>query len=232
MTSWAGAIDPDGQPAWGESRFYVWVGFYFFHMLKNVETLESNNPDPLKEKLNATTITGRGRSAPGWLERRTSTPSRPSCWRGMKLTPSVTLELQQQQVSFTMHSLCVHFMSFYLKLASEPPYGGCLTSHNAQDPDLFKLSRNYCQYNTIRLSLTINLLAISAVYRHGCRYLKIQFQKHYGYRFLKITLHGNLSLSSIQKWTDAFISFRFVLIWLLHNKNSLSPSEILSLYYK
>ena len=108
-------------------------------------------------------------------------------------------------------------------LASEPPYGGCLTSHNAQDPDLFKLSRNYCQCNTIvligsiRLSLTINLLAISAVYRYGCRYLKIQFQKHY--RSLKITLHGDLSLSSIQKWTDAFISFRFVLIWLLHNKN-------------
>ena len=114
---------------WG-AVFTCGLDFIFFHMLKNVETLESNNPDPLKEKLNATTTTGRGRSAPGWLERRTSTPSRPSCWRGMKLTPSVTLELQQQQVSFTMHSLCVHFMSFYLKLASEPPYGECLTSHN------------------------------------------------------------------------------------------------------
>ena len=174
MASWAGAIGLDWQPAYphgGGGVFTCGLDFIFFHMLKNVETLESNNPDPLKEKLNATTMTGRGRSAPGWLERRTSTPSRPSCWRGMKPTPSVTLELQQQQVSFTMHSLCVYFISFYLKLASEPPYGECLTSHNAQDPDLFKSSRNYCQCNTIvligsiRLSLTINLLAIRAVYR-------------------------------------------------------------------
>ena len=34
----------------GGSRFYVWVGFYFFHMLKNVETLELNNPDPRQNK--------------------------------------------------------------------------------------------------------------------------------------------------------------------------------------
>ena len=33
-----------------------------------------------------------------------------------------------------------HWYAFVLVLAFEPPYGGCLTSHNAQDPDLFKLS--------------------------------------------------------------------------------------------
>ena len=44
---------------------------------------------------------------------------------------------------------------------------------------------------------------VQSSYRYGCPYLKITFQKHYPYRSLKITLHGpgNLSLSSIQKWT-------------------------------
>ena len=38
---------------------------------------------------------------------------------------------------------------------------------------------------------------VQSSYRYGCPYLKITFQKHC--RSLKITLHGNLSLSSIQK---------------------------------
>ena len=113
------------------------------------------------------------------------------------------------------------------KLASAGPQAGRPQRATFLQMHLLSMQHNRIdRFDGMRRRRSIFWQLVQSSYRCGCPYFKITFQKHC--RSLKITLHCNLSLSSIQKWTDAFISFRFVLIWLLHNTKLVFPSEILT----
>ena len=183
MASWAGAIGLDWQPAYphgGGGRFHVWVGFYFFPHVEKRWNVGIKQPWSVEGKAQCNDDNGKRALCTRLIgEKNVNTITTIMLERHEAHTFSDLGAAATTSVFHHAFTLCLlHIILFETSFWT--PLWGVLDITQCTNYRAI----NYCQCNTIvligsiRLSLTINLLAIRAVFDTArLSVFEIQFQK-------------------------------------------------------